>query len=311
MEKHVQPIEIQNYNNLISIPEIFISDIDGVQVVFILNFVSAPGFRAKLLDFNHSHTSFELQYVSKGYIEELMDNKRKIKAGNGELLLIPPHIMHKNITSTLDDSITSFAINFTIVDPPEKNDPVNPRHTFCKTLFSKVTEELIFRNEDISRCMDKIAAAASDPSLFSSSLKLYLRLIFEELILLLHSMHPQIIEKKDVFPTQHQIDSHRKWLIDAYVSNYYMCKNHIENMAYILNLSPRQTSRIVKSLTNETLQTLILNQRMSIALEKIKYTDMSLNQISEMIGYSSYTGFYVAFCNHFGYSPEKLRGDNT
>ena len=120
-------------------------------------------------------------------------------------------------------------------------------------------------------------------------------------------MHPQIIEKKDVFPTQHQIDSHRKWLIDAYVSNYYMCKNHIENMAYILNLSPRQTSRIVKSLTDETLQTLILNQRMSIALEKIKYTDMSLNQISEMIGYSSYTGFYVAFCNHFGYSPEKLR----
>lgn len=307
MKERVQPTEIQNYSNLISTPEIFISDIDGVQVVFILNFVSAPDFRAKILDFNHSHTSFELQYISKGSMEELMDNKRKIKAGNGELLLIPPHIMHKNISNTLDGSLTSFAINFTIIDPSEKNEPVNPRHAFCKTLFSKVTEELIFKNDDIARCMDKIAASASDPSLFSSSLKLYLRLIFEELILMLNAMHPQIIEKKDVFPTQHQIDSHRKWLIDAYVSNYYMCKNHIENMAYILNLSPRQTSRIVKSLTNETLQTLILNQRMSIALEKIKYTDMSLNQISEMIGYSSYTGFYVAFCNHFGYSPEKLR----
>ena len=306
MKERVQPTEIQNYNNLISTPEIFISDIDGVQVVFIVNFVSAPGFRAKLLDFNHSHTSFELQCVFHNVMEELMDNKRKIKVHENELLLIPPHIMHKNITSSQDGMAESFAINFTIVDVPDKNE-AHPRHIFCKKLFSKVTEELLFKNEDITHCMKKVVSASENLSLLSGNIKLYLRLVFEELIVALNSMYPQVIEKKEALPTQHQIDIHRKWLIDAYVSNYYMCKNHVENMAYILNLSHRQTSRIVKTLTNETLQNLILNQRMSIALEKIKYTDLSLNQISEVVGYSSYTGFYVAFCNHFGFSPEKLR----
>lgn len=307
MKERTKPFEVQNYSNLISTPEILISDIDGIQVVFILNYVSAPDFRARMLDFNHSHTSFELQYVSENRMEELMDNKRKIAINSGELLLIPPHVMHKNLTNTQEIDVSSFAINFSIIEPSDKSEAQNSRYAFCKTLFSKVTQELLFQNEDIAHCMDKVAASISSPSLLSSSTILYLRLIFEELILLLNSMNPQVTENKIAFPTQHQIDTHRKWLIDAYVSNYYMCKNHTENMAYILNLSPRQTSRIVKTLTNQTLQSLILNQRMNIALEKIKYTDLSLNQIADIVGYSSYTGFYVAFCNHFGYSPEKLR----
>ena len=304
MKERIQPSEIQNYNNLISTPEIFISDIDGVQVIFMLNYVAAPDFTAKSFDFNHSHTSFELQYVSDNCMVELIDNEKKIRLCDGDLLLLPPHTLHKNLTNPQE--FTSYSINFTIV-PPSDGEQEHSRYAFYEALFSKLNKALLFQNIDIAHCVEKIFDSASNPSLLSSRTKLYLRLVFEELAMLLNSENPQTLELKPMFPTQNQIDNHRKWLIDAYVSNYYMCKNHVENMAYILNLSARQTSRIVKTLTNETLQTLILNQRMNVAFEKIKYSDLSLNQISEMIGYGSYTGFYVAFCNHFGYSPEKLR----
>lgn len=90
-----------------------------------------------------------------------------------------------------------------------------------------------------------------------------------------------------------------------------MCKNHIDNIPRLLNLSPRQASRSVKTLTNSNLQELILKQRMCIAYETINYTTLPLNQIADMIGYSTYSGFYTAFCNYYGYSPEKLRENGT
>lgn len=307
MKETIQAAEIQNYDNLISTPEIFISDIDNVQVIFMLNFVAAPDF-INFFDFNHAHTSFELQYISQNSMESLIGNERKVALSEGDLLLLPPHMLHK--TCTNPKQFLSHCINFSIVSLSEDAEMQEKESSLYETLFSQVNHEILFQNEDIAYCMRKIFALDGN-QLSSTKIKLYLRLIFEELTSLLNAMYPQAIQAKPVSSPQYHIDSLRKWFIDAYVSNYYMCKNHIENMSYMLNLSPRQTSRVIKSLTNNTLQELILNQRMNIAFENIKYTKLPLSQIAEMVGYSTYSGFYIAFCKYYNFSPEKLREDST
>ena len=178
MKERIQPSEIQNYNNLISTPEIYISEIDGVQVIFMLNFVAAPDFTAKSFDFNHAHTSFELQYVSDNCMVELIDNKKTIKLCDGDLLLLPPHTLHKNLTNPQE--FTSYSINFTIV-PPSDGEQNTFRYAFYNTLFSRLDKELLFQNDDIAHCVEKIFDSANNPSLLSSRTKLYLRLVFEEL----------------------------------------------------------------------------------------------------------------------------------
>lgn len=307
MKEKIQATEIQNYDNLISTPEIFISDIDNVQVIFMLNFVAAPDF-INFFDFNHAHTSFELQYIFQNSMESLIGNERKVKLSEGDLLLLPPHMLHK--TCTNPKQFLSHCINFSIVSLSEDMETQEKQNSFYETLFSQVNCEILFQNEDIAHCMRKIFALDGN-QLSSAKIRLYLRLIFEELTSLLNTMYPQAIQTKPVPSTQYHIDSLRKWFIDAYVSNYYMCKNHIENMSYMLNLSPRQTSRVIKLLTNSTLQELILNQRMNIAFENIKYTKLPLSQIAEMVGYSTYSGFYIAFCKYYNFSPEKLREAST
>ena len=309
MVDKLQPSEVQNYSNLISAPEIIISDIGGVHVIFILNFTAAPDFVAKLFDFNHTHTCFELHYVAEGYTEQLIDNGRKLRLEEGDLCLIPPHMLHKGLP--VPPTSIAYAVNFTIIPLTNEEQTEHTPYAFYKTLFSGANELLVFQNEEIGHCIKKIFESHHTNPLPASKTKLYLSLIFEEVASLLNSMTPQAIEPPVSHPTQEHIDTYRKWMIDAYIANYYMFKNHVENLAYILNLSPRQTRRVVKTLTDETLQTLILKQRMSVAYEKIKYTNLPLTQISEIAGYSSYPGFYIAFCKHFDFSPEELRNSHT
>lgn len=46
---------------------------------------------------------------------------------------------------------------------------------------------------------------------------------------------------------------------------------------------------------------------MNVGIAAIKNTDFTLKQISEMVGYETYSGFYIAFNKFFGFSPESLR----
>ena len=80
-----------------------------------------------------------------------------------------------------------------------------------------------------------------------------------------------------------------------------MCKNHAEILASVLSLSQRQTLRIVNNLTGHTINDLILKQRMNVGIAAIKNTDFTLKQISEMVGYETYSGFYIAFNKFFVY----------
>ena len=76
----------------------------------------------------------------------------------------------------------------------------------------------------------------------------YLQLIFLEVenklaeIMKISNIH----EDREAL-TPAQIDNYRRWIIDIYVSNYYMCKNHAEILASVLSLSQRQTLRIVNN----------------------------------------------------------------
>jgi len=57
----------------------------------------------------------------------------------------------------------------------------------------------------------------------------------------------------------------------------------------------------------ETYAVLVLKRRMSIAAALLKKTDIPCSVIAEKVGYSSYTGFYVAFKRYFRMTPDEMR----
>lgn len=298
--------EMQYYDKTIDIPEFFVVDVGNVNVIFMVVFAASPD-AIKTWDSTHAHNNFELQCMVENSAERLVDSSRKYTLHNGDLMLLPPHMLHKSCTHP--SLFGCYCINFSIIPPSAEMENQMKQPSFYESLFGSVDRELIFQNSEIHHCIEKIFESEEyhpDP-ISSTRIRAYLSILFEEIAAYLNTLFPQSASSKRQPPTQYQINALRKWLIDAYVSSYYMCRNHIDNISYLLNLSPRQAGRTVLALTNSNLQELILEQRMSVAYETIRHSTLPLNQIAEMIGYSTYSGFYTAFCKYYGYSPEKLR----
>ncbi len=286
---------IPNYNNMVNMPEILISNIEKMQVAFILS--SSTSESEDTCGMTHAHDNFELQYIAEKDIEMVVDNTRLLKLQKGDLLLLPPHTYHK--TCSKSQGSLRYCINFSALTTPASGDK-----TIRENILSSVKQEIVFRNDEIEHFILKIFEATNENSSLSLKNKLYLNLIFEEIITLFNEKKVSLTTDTSSGDVTYQIDMQRKWAIETYVSHFYMHRNHTENLAGILGLSPRQASRVIKELMGCTLQELILTQRMIVAMEFIKFSNMSLTQISDTLGYSTYYGFYTAFCKHYGLSPE-------
>ena len=290
-------------------PEIFILNFGTIDVIFMVSFVSSTASPDFIFP-AHCHSTFELQCIVAEQVELLIDNTRRITLQEGDLLLLPPHMLHSDLTPSF--SFSRRTINFSIIPSQKESSETELSNSdaFLEHLFSQVNQEIIYRNAEIVHSIKNIFCNQeidiSDP-FFTLKTKAYLSLIFEEIARHLKACtsQPTNVIQQHILPQY--TDMQRTWLIDSYVATYYMYNNHIDNLACLLNLSSRQVCRVVKALTNRSLQEQILEQRMAISMHYITETSLSLQQISEAVGYSTYPGFYTAFCKFYGCSPETYR----
>jgi len=81
----------------------------------------------------------------------------------------------------------------------------------------------------------------------------------------------------------------------------------LDDLAQYLCLSQRQTSRLLKRLFNQSFQDILKEIRIATAKELIHQKERSLKDIAEYLGYDTYIGFYKAFRNATGLTPEEYR----
>ncbi len=107
----------------------------------------------------------------------------------------------------------------------------------------------------------------------------------------------------------HDTEIMRSRLIDSLISRYYSENVSLEFMAEHLNLSVRQTSRIIKAYTGHSLGELLLAKRMKAASDCLREDKLSVSEISARVGYNSLACFYRAFKKHFGTLPSEYRAE--
>ncbi|MBB3155072.1 AraC family transcriptional regulator of arabinose operon [Paenibacillus endophyticus] len=81
----------------------------------------------------------------------------------------------------------------------------------------------------------------------------------------------------------------------------------IEEVARHALLSPSRATRLFKAAFGETPVRYALNVRLSIALERMEYSWLTLEQIAESCGFDSYPYFYRCFKRKYGSSPRVYR----
>ncbi|MEF3302329.1 AraC family transcriptional regulator [Paenibacillus sp. GYB003] len=92
-----------------------------------------------------------------------------------------------------------------------------------------------------------------------------------------------------------------------YVEERALASFKLEDVAQSVGLSPSRAVHLFKACFGQSIMQYALQIRLSIAKERMLYSPMSLEQIAEQSGFSSYSYFHRMFRAHFGLSPKRFR----
>ena len=94
--------------------------------------------------------------------------------------------------------------------------------------------------------------------------------------------------------------------IYEYINENLAAEPSIDGLAQKMQLSPRQTRRILRNSCGMGLREMLLNARMDRSQWLLRTTDKSPSEIAAEVGYSE-AAFYRAFHNHFHMTPKQYR----
>lgn len=98
--------------------------------------------------------------------------------------------------------------------------------------------------------------------------------------------------------------------VKSYIKEHIAESLNVEMLARLVNLSADYLTKVFKRECKITLNDYIIQQRMFLAKELLITTDMSVNRVSDKIGYSNYSYFSKAFKKYYGISPREMQQKN-
>lgn len=255
----------------------------------------------------HFHGSMEFQYACDAdYC--LKTNCDSYRIDRGNYSLIPPKLFHW--CDEKKDSFTRFAFIFFIScsDKHEKNPEQFSEYRYYTDIFNRVDGIFINHNDDVCRYIEEIIGMCKNYSECKENrIGLYFSMLF---LCIADDISGKLNKSQKVIAGDEPYKSDMivmRNIIAEYVSMNYASENISSSVSEMLHMSERHTSRLVKELFGIPLSKLVTNQKMNCAQMLINQTDISLDKISEMVGYNSYNSFYKMFKKHFGCAPENMR----
>lgn len=249
----------------------------------------------------HSHFYYELFYVIDGDAEILCDSG-KYFVTRSDLYIFPPSFQHFRVAK--EDDVLK-----------------------CQQVPIRFTYERLNHGEDVYALFDGVFHTKSDILIFRHSTGL--RMIFEELLseTRLHArlekvkMHALIttlvldvirFSYPDLEGKPRELDDtvcSRNFIIEDFFSIHYMDSVKIEDLAGRLNLSAKQTGRVLMEMYGMTFRKKLTVTRIQVAKSLLRYSKAPVAEVAESVGYQTLNGFIEAFRCEEGISPAQFRKD--
>lgn len=217
--------------------------------------------------FNHKDMAFPLHKHPMDEIHILLSgtavlkcNKGEIALKEGDVLYVPASMLHTYQSFEKASKRMTFFIDC------ENHSQTVSKITFPQVVFSllcKEIEEYVLKGKD-GKLKPLLSYICSD-------------FFVEE-------------AKKALSPI-----TNRELIIDDFFTGRYNSNVTLNDLSRELMLSNKQTERVVKKITGNTFSGELAKRRMDAAVVLTQTTKLPLAKISELVGYSSYSGFYKAY----------------
>lgn len=250
----------------------------------------------------HSHANFEYHTSLKGSAV-LETEKRTVTLSENDSLIIFPDTFHKFIEQDKDSAVLSFSFS------------VKKGRSSCSAdYYSLISEQLasndgiliIEDNSTVSEYLKRIAANIYSSKPFAiEEMKALLTLIFTQLLSIFAN-----IDKGGVTEAESPEYDTRVYIIEEYFNEHYMENISLRRLSERLYLGEKQTDRIIRRAFGLGFRDHLCKIRLKSAKALLEETELSVKEISERAGYSSYNGFYQAFKEKLGMSPNEYRAAN-
>lgn len=272
----------------------------------ILAMITLRNLRLVLSEYMHNHVEHELFYVLSG-TATLVHHYGEQPLKTHSFCLIPSGLYHHITNRSADVKMASLRFKFKRKGPdisysPEINQIIH---------YLSIPKPYVLELEQFPFYQALMATFFSDtlqpPLLFQDRFK-------AEISLILCHMFEQIILASNVNPTifteaKAQLSSSQNTveLIEHMLSERYMEKLTLDDVAKTINMSKSYTLRLIKSLYGISFSKKLTETRLIMSQYLMRDSSLPLYTIAEQCGYISYDHFSKSFKAFYGLTPEKFR----
>lgn len=243
----------------------------------------------------HIHPHYELFVAESGILRVLIQDKEEL-LGTNDLIIIPPRVEHISIATTADTS--RYSIRYHI-----KKNMIQVATSLFHTLDAAMSPPYVL----LRNCPMLLSTIKSLQKCMLDGDKLYTSYYFHEFIVHLISHTSILAEQKQKKPIHLENNIMRYHMVSSFVNSNFKDTVTLEYIAKYLNLSVRQTKRIIKQCYGLPFSELIFENKMRYAANLLSNTSLTIAEISSQAGYSSPRGFYHSFKKKYNCSPSEYR----
>ena len=243
----------------------------------------------------HSNTSYEIHYTRSGQGDVTIDGRTR-GVGPDTLYVTGPGVEHA-----------------------QRSDPRSPIVEYCLylncELAARATEDPFLRfarthfwmGEDGGRVyplLEKLVEEGRDPRPGAREMA---EALLRQIIVLLMRMYRM---ETGPSPVRVRVPALTRAGLMPIVEDAFFYRHRtltLSDLASLLNLSQRQTQRLLRDNFGKTFSQKLTDARMAAASQLLAGTDLSVTEIAERSGYSSIEHFSAAFHRHMGCSPREYR----
>ncbi|MBQ9985667.1 MAG: helix-turn-helix transcriptional regulator [Oscillospiraceae bacterium] len=260
----------------------------------------------RFLGNSHCHNHIEIWYVLKGEMRHTIGDREYLQTP-GSFSLVRAYTPHLTDTTISEDTPVIFSAHADEKALEALSYDCFLRHSAFAAFDGRELPEFIELSGDQKNAADILARALldEDSKKYLGSLERRCHL-FAEFIGTINRDMPSLYIKRGMKEKTRLIN----YVVD-YIIKHASEKLSLDHLSELSLMSKRRFTDNFRSVTGLTAWELQKLQRMFLADQLLCFTEKTLEEIAEEIGYYDKSDFSHVFTSHFGVTPSEYRRNNT